>query len=109
MLPRRLLVFQLALIFCSATLLVPAKAFAAPLETCRISASPRESVSLGFPIKPERLIHKKTARILIVPFRLSDRPDYVFTSEERSSYLAAAPKLKSSQAGKANLNLFLMM
>jgi hypothetical protein len=103
MLPRRLLVFQLALIFCSATLLVPAKAFAAPLETCRISASPRESVSLGFPIKPERLIHKKTARILIVPFRLSDRPDYVFTSEERSSYLAAGTEIEKLSGGKSKL------
>jgi M6 family metalloprotease-like protein len=76
---------------------------AAPVSECRISASPNQTVSLGFPIAPERLNTKAKPKILVLPFRLSDQPTYTFTESEKSDYLASALLIERYSKGLSKL------
>jgi hypothetical protein len=53
---------------------------------CRISASPWQTVSLGFPLAPERLANIAKPKILVIPFKFNDNPTYTFTSQYKRDY-----------------------
>lgn len=72
------------------THVVVVSSVAAPVSDCRISVSPNQTVSLGFPIAPERINTKAKPKIMVLPFRLSDRPTFSFSENMKSDYEAAA-------------------
>jgi hypothetical protein len=78
-------------------------AYADALEPCRVKASANLDVSLGFPLRPERLAFIAKPKILVIPFKLKDTPDYIFTDEYKSDYKAAAANIKELSQGKASV------
>ncbi|MFM1905799.1 MAG: hypothetical protein RIT32_595 [Actinomycetota bacterium] len=76
-------------------------ATSAPVSDCRISTAPWQTVSLGFPMAAERLTGKAAPKLLVLPYRLSDRPDYNFGEEAKKDYLAAAEQIARFSAGKS--------
>ncbi len=70
-----------------------AQASAESVENCRIKASERHYVSLGFPVAPERLANFAKPKILVIPFKLKDNPDYSFTSTYKKAYETAASNI----------------
>lgn len=75
-------------------------AVAAPIGKCQISTSPNQSVSLGFPMAAERLKDKPNPKLLVLPYRLSDRPSFTFGEGAKSDYLAAANQIDRLSGGK---------
>ncbi len=63
------------------------------LDPCRIKASEQQTLSLGFPIRDERLAKVAKPKILVVPFQLKDNPDFKFTDEMKKNYLYATSYL----------------
>ncbi len=76
-------------------------ASAQSVENCRIRSSDRQSVSLGFPIAPERLTSLTKPKILVIPFKLKDNPNYIFTTQAKRNYEAAASNVTSLSKGKS--------
>lgn len=76
-------------------------ASAQSVEDCRIRSSDREYVSLGFPIAPERLTSLTKPKILVIPFKLRDNPNYIFTTQAKRNYEAAAANITSLSKGKS--------
>ena len=74
---------------------------AANVEDCRIKASDWQQLSLGFPIRPERLAKLSSPRILVVPFQLQDTPDYTFSSDLKQNYEIAASYINDFSNGKS--------
>ncbi len=73
------------------------------VEACRIQASQNQTVSLGFPLRKERLAGLSKAKILVLPFKLKDNPNYVFTEGIKADYLTAAKNIAEFSKGKANV------
>ena len=78
-------------------------AYADALEPCRVKASASPDVSLGFPLRPERLAFIAKPKILVIPFKLKDTPDYIFTDEYKNDYKTAAANIKELSQGKASI------
>lgn len=78
---------------------VPTPAIAAPVSECRISEAPFQTVSLGFPVASERLKYKTKPKIMVLPYRLSDRPTYEFGNEAKNEYLAAGRIIEKYSGG----------
>jgi hypothetical protein len=76
---------------------------AAGIDDCRISASPNQTVSLGFPIKTERLAAAAKSKILVIPFKLKDNPTYVFSDALKADYLTAAQNISKLSNGLASV------
>ena len=90
-----------ALIF--SAVIVP-YAGATSIESCRIKAMPNQGISLGFPIKPERLANLVQPRVLVIPIRLSDEPNYQFTQSFNDDYKQAAANISTLSNGKSSVN-----
>ncbi len=94
---RRILAF--ILLFCSLNTPV---AQSDNLGPCRIKASDvRQTLSLGFPVGPERLANLSAPKILVVPFQLQDTPDYTFSPELKQNYERAADYINEFSNGKS--------
>ena len=78
---------------------IPTQAVGDNLDSCRISASNRQTVSLGFPFRAERLKWLTKVKILVVPFQLKDNPNYLFTNSMRNDYLTAGDNIASFSNG----------
>ena len=76
---------------------------AANVEDCRISASDNQVVSLGFPLRAERLANISKPKILVVPFQLKDTPNFVFTNSMRTDYLTAAENISKFSNGLSSV------
>ena len=73
-------------------------ASAQPLENCRMTAARNSIVSLGFPVKAERLAKKANPKILVLPFQLKGESKYTLSDQDRGNFeLAAANILEFSQ------------
>jgi hypothetical protein len=83
-------------------------ASAQSVENCRIKASDRQYVSLGFPIAQERLASLTKPKILVIPFKLKDNPNYIFTTQYKRNYEAAASNIKSLSKGKSSPEFVLL-
>ena len=75
------------------------QASAASIEDCRISASRNQVVSLGFPLRAERLANFSRPKIMVVPFQLKDNPSFVFTNAMKNDYLTAAENIAAFSNG----------
>lgn len=82
------------------TTLNSALATSAPIIDCKIAAAPFQTVSLGFPVASERLKGNPTPKIMVLPFRLSDRPTFTFGNEVKNDYLESAKQIERLSFGK---------
>ena len=80
-------------------------ASAQPIDNCRISASKWNIVSLGFPLRGERLAGLSTANILVIPYQLKDEPKYSITVGDKSVFENAVTNISAFSGGKLKLNL----
>jgi len=80
-------------------------ASAQSIDNCRISASKWNIVSLGFPLRGERLASLSTANILVIPYQLKDEPKYSITEGDKSVFDNAVKNITGFSGGKLKLNL----
>jgi hypothetical protein len=97
-------IFVATLLFLGTLGLTPA-ASANSLEPCRIKASERQTLSLGFPVRAERLVNVAKPRILVVPFQLKDHPSFVFSQQDIQDYTEASKNILALSNGKANIEI----
>jgi hypothetical protein len=93
----------LTLVLCLGQFAFAPHASADALKSCRIQASVGQTVSLGFPVRPERLVNFVKAKILVIPFKLKDNSSYSFTDEYKRDYQTAASNIKEFSGGKASV------
>ena len=74
-------------------------------NACRIKASDRQTVSLGFPVRQERLANISRPRILVVPFQLTDHPNFVFSQQDAQDYAEASKNIFALSSGKVSLDV----
>jgi hypothetical protein len=74
--------------------LLPQTASADTLNDCRIPASEWNIVSLGFPMRSERLAKIKNPKILILNFQLKGEPVRVLTQDEKNTFSLAIQDIK---------------
>jgi hypothetical protein len=84
--------------------LVPV-ANAQDIEKCRLAANDSETVSLGFPLRSERLANKPNPNILVLPYQLSDEPEYVFSVEQKNYFIEASKKIEELSFNNTSINL----
>jgi len=97
---RGTLVVISALLLSLATLL-PAEAD--ELEACRIKTSQGQTVSLGFPFRAERLKFLSKVKILVMPFKLKDNPNYLFVEDYKADYQKARDIISDLSSGMTNV------
>jgi len=90
---KRLISTLLSIALLSVPVSIAPSAQADNLAPCRIKASERQTLSLGFPVRDERLAKVSKPKILVVPFQLKDNPDFKFTDEMKKDYLYATDYL----------------
>lgn len=73
------------------------------LAPCRIKASTNQVVSLGFPLRSERLANLSEAKILVIPFKIKDNPSYIFSNDQKSDYRSAGENIARFSNGKARI------
>ena len=83
---------------------LPASATAQPVSECRISTSENQIVSLGFPMKPERLSKIENPRILIIPYRLKGENSFEFDSKDKDIFLKAAENISILSDAKTKIS-----
>jgi len=74
-------------------------ASAQSIENCRIAASRNDIVSLGFPVRAERLAFKANPKILVLPFQLKNEPKYTLTDQDRAYFDQAAVNIMEFSEG----------
>jgi len=79
-------------------------ALAQEIDKCRISASERQIVSLGFPLRSERIASKPNPKIMVIPYRLAGDPDYVLTDIEKNKFIQAGENIKQYSNNKSQIN-----
>jgi hypothetical protein len=100
---KRPISFAIALLFSFTLLPFLSSASAADLALCRIKASERENVSLGFPLRDGRLAKIKNPKIMVIPFQMKEKPNYVLSELDKEDYRNAAKDLSDLSGGKANV------
>jgi M6 family metalloprotease-like protein len=81
-----------------------APATAQSIDNCRIAAARNSIVSLGFPVRPERLAFKANPKILVLPFQLKDEPKYTLTDQDRANFDQAAVNILEFSQGINKVN-----
>lgn len=99
----RALRFILTLILILGPFAATPYASADALDPCRVKSSRDQTVSLGFPLRPERLVYEAKPRILVIPFKLKDNSSYSFTEDYKRDYQAAASNIKELSHGKSSV------
>lgn len=86
-----------------ASIFSPLQAHSDSIDQCLIDASPRHHVSLGFPVPEERIHNEPSPKVLVLPFRLSDTPNFIFTPDMRNAFLDAGKKIEALSGGKSKI------
>jgi hypothetical protein len=84
--------------------MLPNLAFADTIEACRIPDSKWSQVSLGFPVKRERLKYVANPKVLVIPFHPSDAPHFTFGATEKANFLQSANDIKSLSSGLSQIS-----
>lgn len=100
---KRPFAFAMALLFIFTLPPSLSPASAADLASCRIKASERENVSLGFPIRDGRLAAVKNPKIMVIPFNMKEKPNYVLSDLDKEDYKSAAKDIKDLSGGTASV------
>lgn len=82
----------------------PLAANAQSLENCRIAASKNNIVSLGFPLRAERLANITNPKILVLPYQLKDEPTYILSDEEKAIFSKTAANISELSHNKSNID-----
>lgn len=88
--------------------LISAPSFTAPVqaanvEDCRIPSGEWSIVSLGFPLRKERLANIQSAKILVMPFQLKGEPAFSLSASDLSNFALAAQDIRDFSSNKSNV------
>ncbi len=97
--PFRILVFVAALVVST----LPSSSLANNIEACRVPDTKWSPVSLGFPVKQERLKYISKPKILVIPFHPSDAPSFSFGQTEKNSFLQSAKEIYELSSGLSQI------
>ena len=92
----------LCTVLISSVLAVPS-AGATSIEPCRIKGLTNDVLSLGFPVSAERLVNIAHPKVLVIPVRLSDEPNYSFVQSYKDDYKVAAENISALSNGKSKI------
>ena len=84
--------------------LFPFLANAQPLENCRIEASNWNAVSLGFPVRTERLAHIRNPKILVLPYQLKGEPKFEITDWHKAKFAEVGKNISQLSNDFSNVN-----
>jgi hypothetical protein len=82
---------------------LPSSSLANNVEACRVPDTKWSQVSLGFPVKKERLKYISRPRVLVIPFHPSDAPDFSFGPAEKASFLQSAKDINELSLGLSQI------
>jgi len=74
------------------------------LDDCKLPDPKRDPVSLGFPIKAERLKYISNPKILVIPFQSKFDPEISFGLKEKASFSKSATDIRRLSSNKSNVN-----
>jgi hypothetical protein len=97
--PFRISVFVAAFVVST----LPSSSLANNLEACRVPDTKWSQVSLGFPVKKERLKYISKPKVLVIPFHPSDEPDFVFGPAEKANFLQSAKDINELSLGLSQI------
>ena len=97
--PFRISVFIIALV--ASTL--PQSSYADNVEACRVPDTKWSAVSLGFPVRQERLKYVPKPKVLVIPFHPSDAPNFSFGQKEKDSFLQSAKDIYELSSGLSQI------
>ncbi len=80
-----------------------ARAQAANVEDCRIPSGEWSIVSLGFPLRKERLGNIQSAKILVIPFQLKGEPAFSLSASDLSNFSSAAQDIRDFSSNRSNV------
>jgi hypothetical protein len=73
------------------------------IEACKVPDTKWSQVSLGFPVKKERLNYIAKPRVLVIPFHPSDAPSFSLSSEEKANFLQSAKDIYELSSGSSQI------
>jgi hypothetical protein len=79
-----------------------AQAAETDISKCKINASAGQTVSLGFPLRPERLAYKANPKILVIPYRLKDQAEFILTDAIKKVFTVSASNITNFSSGKSS-------
>ena len=74
------------------------------VDNCRIAASSRQPVSLGFPLRSERLAKMSNPKILVLPYHLNGEPTFILSDKEKSNFIQAGKNINSYSEGNNRID-----
>jgi DNA-binding protein H-NS len=80
-----------------------ATARAANVEDCRIPSGEWSIVSLGFPLRKERLGNIQSAKILVIPYQLKGEPAFSLSASDISNFSSAAQDIRDFSLNRSNV------
>jgi hypothetical protein len=99
---RLFLAFALVISLVAApSLTAPARA--ANVEDCRIPSGEWSIVSLGFPLRKERLGNIQSAKILVIPYQLKGEPAFSLSASDISNFSSAAQDIRDFSSNRSNV------
>lgn len=97
--PFRISVFIIALV--ASTL--PQSSYADNVEACRVPDTKWSAVSLGFPVRQERLKYVPKPKVLVIPFHPSDAPGFTLGPAEKASFLQSGKDIEQLSSGLSQI------
>ena len=82
---------------------LPSTSSADNIEACKVPDTNWSAVSLGFPVKKERLNYIVKPRVLVIPFHPSDAPSFSLSSEEKANFLQSAKDIYKLSSGSSQI------
>ena len=92
-----------ALVFALAVSTLPQSSYADNVEACRVPDTKWSAVSLGFPVRQERLKYLPKPKVLVIPFHPSDAPGFTLGPEEKASFLESAKDIEQLSSGQSKI------
>lgn len=82
---------------------LPSTSFADNVEACRVPDTKWSAVSLGFPVKKERLKYLAKPKVLVIPFYPSDAASFDLSSSEKANFLQSAKDIYELSLGLSQI------
>lgn len=97
--PFRISVFIIALVVST----LPQSSYADNVEACRVPDTKWSAVSLGFPVRQERLKYVPKPKVLVIPFHPSDAPGFTLSPAEKASFLQSGKDIEQLSSGLSQI------
>lgn len=81
----------------------PLIAHSQPVDKCRIDGTKYSALSLGFPVKTERLNHLAKPRILVLPYQAKDEPDFKLDPIQKDIFAQSAEDIRRLSSNQSNV------